>query len=295
MKKAQKDLKISFDYVEPKEVADYETQQRALADSGKYALIVCVGFDQADALKKVAADYPDQKFTLIDSVVDSPNIANYVSEEQEGSFLVGAMAGLMKLEVKNPKLNNKQVSGVVGALNIPLINKFIAGYMAGVKYVNPKMSVIYDYVGGFSDPTTAKEMSLNMNKKGADIIYHAAGGSGLGVFEAAKQGNFMAIGVNSNQNMIAPNNIIASMLKRVDVATYDSVKNALNGTFKGGVFSLGVKQEGVGYSVDGSKIKVPADIIKKVEALKLKIKNGQLKIPTDIKAVDAFLKTNKAK
>lgn len=289
MKKAEKELGITFDYVEPKEVADYETQQRAMADTGEYGLIVCVGFDQVDALTKVAADYPDQKFAIIDSTVDAPNVVSYMSEEQEGSFLVGAMAGLMKLQVKDAKLSGKNVTGVVGALDIPLIRKFIAGYMAGVKYVNPDMEVIYDYVGDFSDPTTAKEIALNMNGKGADIIYHAAGGSGLGVFEAAKQGNFMAIGVNSNQNSIAPDNIFASMLKRVDTATYDAVKSVLDGTFKAEVKSLGLAQEGVGYAVEGSNIQVPEDILSKVDELKQKIVNGEIKVPTDIPEVDAFL------
>lgn len=295
MKKAENDLGITFDYVEPKEVADYETQQRAMAEGGKYGLIVCVGFDQVDALTKVAADFPEQKFAIIDSVVNAPNVVSYVSEEQEGSFLVGAMAGLMKLEMKDPKLSGKNVTGVVGALDIDLIRKFVAGYMAGVKYVNPSMEVLYDYVGGFSDPTTAKEIAVNMNQKGADIIYHAAGGSGLGVFEAAKQGNFMAIGVNSNQNSIAPDNIFASMLKRVDTAAYDSVKSVLDGTFKSEVKSLGLAQDGVGYSVEGSNIKVPDDIIKKVEELKQKIISGEIKVPTDIPQVDAFLKANAGK
>lgn len=295
MQKAEKELGITFDYVEPKEVADYETQQRAMAESGKYSLIVCVGFDQVDALTKVAADFPDQKFAIIDSTVDAPNVVSYVSEEQEGSFLVGAMAGLMKKEVKDPKLSGKNVTGVVGALDIPLIRKFVAGYMAGVKYVNPDMEVIYDYAGGFSDPTTAKEIAVNMNQKGADIIYHAAGGSGLGVFEAAKQKNFMAIGVNSNQNSIAPDNIFASMLKRVDTAAYDAVKSVQDGTFKSGVKSLGLAQDGVGYTVEGSNIKVPDDIIKKVDELKTKIINGEIKVPTDIPEVDAFLKTNAGK
>jgi basic membrane protein A len=197
--------------------------------------------------------------------------------------------------MKDAKLSGKNVTGVVGALDIPLIRKFIAGYMAGVKYVNPGMEVVFDYVGDFSDPTTAKEIALNMNQKGADIIYHAAGGSGLGVFEAAKQGNFMAIGVNSNQNGIAPDNIFASMLKRVDVAAFESVKSVVDGTFKGGVQSLGLVQEGVGYSVEGSNIKVPEDIIKKVEELKQKIVNGEIKVPTDIPEVDAFLKANAGK
>lgn len=293
MKRAEKELGITFDYVEPKEVADYEIQQNELAASGQYDLIVCVGFDQMDALKKVAAEYPEQKFALIDAVVEAPNVASYLSEEQEGSFLVGALAGLMKLEKADSRLNDQNVAAVIGGLDIPLIRKFIAGFEAGARYVNPQMKVLYDFVGDFSDPATAKEMALSLNRKGADIIYHAAGGSGLGVFEAAKSNNFLAIGCNSNQNHIAPDVIMASMLKRVDNATFEAVKSAYEGNFKGGVYSLGVKDDGVGYAVDGTNVKIPQDIIDKVETIKAKIKDGSLKVPVEMEQVDAFLQNNK--
>jgi basic membrane protein A len=293
MKKAQKELGIKFDYVETKTVADYETQQREMADSGEYGVIVAVGFDQVDALKKVAAEYPKQKFAIIDSVVDAPNVASYLSEEQEGSFLVGALAGLLQKEGKLPQINKKNVIGIVGALDIPLIRKFIAGYMAGAKYVNPDMQVLYDFVGGFSDPTTAKEISIAMYNKGADIVFHAAGGSGLGIFQGAKEKNFLAIGCNSNQNYIDPEHIVASMMKRVDTATFSVVKETLNGTFKPGVHTLGMAQDGVGYALENSRVPVSKSIISQVEKLKLKIKNGQIKVPTTIEDVNKFLKENK--
>jgi basic membrane protein A and related proteins len=293
MKRAQKELGIKFDYVETKTVADYETQQQEMADSGEYGVIVAVGFDQVDALKKVAAEYPKQKFAIIDSVVDAPNVASYLSEEQEGSFLVGALAGLLQKEGKLPQINKKNVIGIVGALDIPLIRKFIAGYMAGAKYVNPDTQVLYDYVGGFSDPTTAKEISIAMYNKGADIVFHAAGGSGLGIFQGAKEKNFLAIGCNSNQNYIDPEHIVASMMKRVDIATFSVVKETLNGTFKPGVHTLGMAQDGVGYALENSKVPVSKSIVNQVEKLKVKIKNGQIKVPTAIEDVNKFLKENK--
>lgn len=293
MQRAEKDLNVKFDYVEPKAISDYEIQQSEMASSGDYKVIVCVGFDQADALTKNATQYPNQKFAIIDSVVDKPNVVSYVSEEQQASFLVGAMAGLMEKDKSFDKLKGKSTAGVVGALDIPLINKFIAGFTAGAKYVNSDMQVLKDYVGGFSDPTTAKEISVAMNNKGADIIYHAAGGSGVGVFQAAKEKNFYAIGVNSNQNKMAPDFIVASMVKRVDNATFDVVKNVLDDKFKAGIISLGLAQEGVGYTVEGSNVKVPESIIKQVEAIKEKIKSGELVVPDTMEKVDEFLKNNK--
>lgn len=289
MKRAEAELGITFDYVEPKEVADFEIHQSELAASGEYDLIVCVGFDQVDALAKVAAEYPEQKFALIDAEVDLPNVVCYMSEEQEGSFLVGALAGLMKLEQADERLNDKNVLGVIGGLDIPIIRKFHAGFEAGARYVNPDITVIHDFAGDFNDPATAKEIALSMNSKGADIIYHAAGGSGLGVFEAAKSNNFLAIGCNSNQNGIAPDFIVASMLKRVDIATFEAVKSAYEGTFQGGVISLGIQDDGVGYTVEGTNVNVPQSVIDQVEELKEKIASGEIVVPLEISEVDAFL------
>ncbi|MGM0421065.1 MAG: BMP family lipoprotein [Bacillota bacterium] len=292
MQQAEEELDITFDYIEPSEIADYEIFQRDMASSGEYDLIVTVGFDQQDALSYVAEEYPDQKFAIIDSVVDLPNVASYVSEEQEGSFLVGALAGLLKQDFEHELLGEENVTGVVGGMDIPLIRKFVAGYMAGVQYVNPDMEVLYDYVGGWSDPTSAREIANTMNNRGADIVYHAAGGSGLGVFQAAEEHDFMAIGVNSNQNHIKPDYIVASMLKRVDTATFEAVKSVEEGDFASGVHALGVKDEGVGYTLEGSNIDVPDEIITQVEELKAQIISGELVIPTDIDEVESFLDEN---
>jgi basic membrane protein A len=294
MKRAESELGIEFDYVEPKTVADFELHLREMAGSGLYNVIISIGFEQVDALLKVGTEYPDQKFAILDGSVDLPNVASFLSKEEEGSFLVGALAGLMKLEGKNYGLSEEQILGFVGGVDVPVIRKFQAGFMAGAKYANPDIQVLDDFVGDFSDVATAKEIALTMHSKGADIIYHAAGGSGMGVFQAAKEKEFLSIGVNSNQNHIDPDHIFASMLKRVDVAAYKVVKEAFDGSLKtGGITELGLKDEGIGYTLEGSNVKVSGDIVDKVEALREKVNKGELKLPLTVDDVETFLSENK--
>lgn len=297
MKKAEKELGISFDYSEPKQISDFELIMRDMASSGKYSVIVCVGFDQVDPLTKVAPDFPDQKFALIDGEVKGDNIANYTCKEEEGSFLVGALAGLMKKNAASYGVEDNNTIGFIAAMEIPLLVKFDAGYQAGAKLVNPNINVLTDYVGGnnpFSDTTTAKEIALTQYSKGADIIYHAAGGSGLGVFQAADEKNFKAIGVNSNQNILDPNHIVASMLKRVDTAAYEIVKAGCvdDNLAVGTTTVLGVADDGVGYTLEGSNIKVSDADVAVIESLKDQIKSGKLVIPTTLEDVDSFVKAN---
>lgn len=291
MKDAEAKFGVKFDYAEPKAMADFEVHLREMASEEQYAVIICVGFEQVDALSKVADEFPNQKFAILDGSVDKPNVASFLSKEEEGSFLVGALAGLMKLDPSKYGLSDKQVLGFVGGLDVPVIRKFQAGFMAGAQYVNPNVKVIDDIVGGFSDVTTAKEIALTMNGKGADIIYHAAGGAGMGVFQAAKENNFLAIGVNSNQNSIDPDHIMASMLKRIDVAAYTVVKEAVEGNLvTGGIIELGLRDDGIGYTVEGTNIKISEDIIKKVDDLKQKVIKGEIKPPLTVAEVGDFLK-----
>jgi len=297
MKKAESELGVSFDYAEPKQISEFELIMRDMASSGQYGVIVCVGFDQVDPLTKVAPEFPDQKFALIDGEVQGNNIANYTCKEEEGSFLVGALAGLMKKNASAYGVADNNTLGFIAAMEIPLLIKFNAGYQAGARLVNPNINVLTDYVGGnnpFSDTTTAKEIALTQFSKGADIIYHAAGGSGLGVFQAAKEKNFKAIGVNSNQNILDPDHIVASMLKRVDTAAFEIVKGACvdNSLAVGTTTVLGVKDDGVGYTLEGSNIKVSDADVAVIESLRDKIKSGSLVIPTTVEEVDAFLKAN---
>ena len=297
MQKAESELGISFDYAEPKQISEFELIMRDMASSGQYGVIVCVGFDQVDPLTKVAPEFPEQQFALIDGEVQGDNIANYTCKEEEGSFLVGALAGLMKKNAAAYGVADNNTIGFIAAMEIPLLVKFNAGYQAGAMVVNSDINVLVDYVGGnnpFSDTTTAKEIALTQFSKGGDIVYHAAGGSGLGVFQAAKEKDFTAIGVNSNQNMIDPDHIVASMLKRVDTAAYEIVKAACldNNLAVGTTTVLGVKDDGVGYTFEGSNIVVSAEDIAVIEALKEKIRDGSLVIPTTVEEVAAFVEAN---
>jgi basic membrane protein A len=254
-----------------------EDRLRTLAQAG-YSPIIAVGFAYAGALKKVAAEFPEIKFAIVDSSdVKANNITNLVFAENEGSFLVGAAAAL-----KSKKAN----VGFVGGVQTPLIAKFDAGYEAGAKAVNPKITVQKKYLtqppdfGGFNDPAKGKTAAQGMIDAGADVIYHAAGGSGSGVFEAAKAGGAKAIGVDSDQAKTAAPGvrdvILTSMVKRVDVAVYDFVKSVQDGTVKSGERVYDLKAGGVDYATTGGQL----DAVKaKIDAYKKQIIDGQIKVP----------------
>ena len=283
MERAKNELGIDFDYAEPKQVSDFEQIMRDMSDSGEYIVIICVGFDQMDALSTVAPDYPEQNYAFIDGVIDADNIVSYSCCEQEGSFLVGAMAALMKQDAAAYGLNSNNQIAFVGAMENDTILRFAAGYDAGAKYINPDIEVDIKYVGGdnpFGDTTTAKEIALSQFNTGSDIIYQAAGGSGLGVFTAAQEADFMSIGCNSNQNTIDPDHIIASMLKRVDTAAFEIVKAASEGTLQPGEqVVLGLAQGGIGYTLEGSNIQISDEIVEQLKGLEQKIINGEIEVP----------------
>jgi len=295
--RAQQELGVEFDYAEPTQIADFEIIIRDLASSGSYDLIVNVGFNQIDPLIRIASEFPDQIFALIDGVVDAPNVISYISREEEGSFLVGALAGLMNLNAEHYGLNVENTIGFVGAMENPLIVKFGAGFAAGARFVNPDIQVLADFVGGaspFSDPTTAQEIAIAQNTRGANIVYHAAGGSGIGVFQAAAERDFFAIGVNQNQNMIEPDHIIASMLKRVDTATFNAIQATVvdGNPPAGSTIVLGLAEEGVGFTLEFSNIQIDASDVAIVNSLRDQIIAGALVVPETFAEVDAFLAAN---
>ncbi|WP_319758274.1 BMP family ABC transporter substrate-binding protein [uncultured Sphaerochaeta sp.] len=293
LERAEKELGVPFDYVEPQSIADFETYLQQMASMKTYGVIVSVGYDQVEPLVKVAPQFPNQKFAIIDAEVAQPNVASYVSQEDEGSFLVGVLAGLFK---KSNLTNDNNTIGYIAALDIPFLNRFLAGYEAGARYVNPNIKVVADFVGGnapFSDITTAKEIALKQNSQGIDLIYHAAGGSGLGLFQAAKEKSFYAIGVNSNQNIIEPDHVVASMLKRVDNAAYLIAEELKNGELvTGGLETLGLSSGGVDYTVEGSNIQLSQEIIDTVNEIKNAIIAGELDTPTNPEDVEPFLASN---
>lgn len=283
VKKAADEFGITYDEVEPKSVSDEEIIQDEMASSGEYDLIICVGEEQIDALTNVATNYPDQKFALLDANADLDNVASYSCKEQEGAFLVGALAALAKEGKIDEKINDGNTIGFIGGVDNPLINHFAAGFKAGAQHINPETEVLIDYAGSFNDPTTAKTISNTFVEKGADIIFHASGASGMGMFQAAEEKGFIGIGVNLNQNSVAPDYIMASMLKRLDSCAYDAVKSVVEDTYTGENKVLGLSDEGVGYTVEGSNINVPDEIIAQLEELKEQVISGEIEVPSELK------------
>lgn len=276
LQEAIKKLGIEGKDVEPGEGgANREELLRLLAEQG-YDLVIGVGFLFTDALTKVAKEFPNTKFAIVDGVIEGlPNVRSLVFKEHEGSFLVGVVAGLM---TKTNKV------GFVGGMDMALIHKFEVGYTAGVKYVNPKAEVLVNYIGvtgdAFKDPVKGKELALSQFKQGADIVYHASGASGEGVIEAAKEMKKFAIGVDSNQNWIAPGYVLTSMLKRVDVAVYNTIEDLVKGKFTGGIKVYGLRENGVGVAYDKYNEKlIPDSVRKRVAQIRLDIIAGKVKVP----------------
>jgi basic membrane protein A len=283
-------------YLEPKAGGqDREQLLRALAEDG-YQLIIGVGFLFTDSITKVAADFPDQHFGIIDGYVPDltadSNITCLSFAEHEGSFLVGAIAGMMN---KGGKV------GFIGGMDIPLIHKFQGGFYAGVMYVNPELrkpnALLGQYCGkdptAFNDPKTAESIAVNFYRQGATIIYHAAGGSGAGLFKAARDLDKWAIGVDSDQGLIyatsdnseeraMAEHILTSMLKRVDNAVFLTGQELIqSGDVKGGYDEFGLADDGVGYAVNEYNQKVLDPVRADVDQIKQKIIDGEIKVPDD--------------
>lgn len=269
LNEAQEDFGISFDYVEPADIGEMEEHQRAFAEAG-YDLIFAVGFLQETALDEVGRDYPDIKFAIIDGVVDLPNVASLTFKEHEGSFLVGVVAGMM---------TENQTVGFVGGMEVPIIEKFQVGFQEGVAYVDPQINTFVSYAGSFGDPGKGKELAISQFERGADIIYHASGATGMGVIEAAEEMGFLAIGVDSDQDHLSPGNVLTSMLKRVDVAVYEQVGDLVDGVFTPGIISLGVAEDGVGTSeFKYTAHLVPDEVFAALEEVKEKIISGEITV-----------------
>lgn len=282
VKQAAEDFGITYDQVEPKSVADEEIIQDEMASSEEYDLIICVGDEQVDALENVASVYTDQKFALLDATSDLPNVASYSCKAQEGSFMAGALAVLANQNQIDEKLSDSGVIGFIGGVDNPLINEFAAGYKAGAEYVDPDVDVLIDYAGSFNDPTTAKTIANTFSERGADVIFHAAGASGMGVFQAAEEKGFVAIGVNLNQNSIAPDYIMASMLKKLDTCAYEAIASVAEDTYTGENQLLGLSDGGVDCTAEESNIRVPQEILSALDEIREKIVAGEIEVPNQL-------------
>ncbi len=278
--KAQKELAFPVKIAEPLYDAEIEVNLRTFSELG-FTDIITVGLASGAALDRVAPSYPDVHFGIIDATITHPNVSSILFRDQEGSFLVGAIAGMM---------SQSHRVGFIGGMDIPLIRRFGFGYRGGATYVYPETEVFFNYVGtsgtAWRDPTTAKEIAIRQFQKGADIVFVAAGGSNGGVFEAAAEQNFYAIGCDSNQNWMQPGKILTSMLKRVDVATYEFIRQAKEKKFRPGVLELGLKEGAVGYSLDEyNRPLLPQPVIDRVEKIKQGVIEGKIEVPDYYKMV----------
>ncbi|HVZ76618.1 MAG TPA: BMP family ABC transporter substrate-binding protein [Gemmatimonadaceae bacterium] len=283
--RAEKELGVHVRFIEPGDGPDREAGLRLLAAEGM-DLVVGVGFIFTDDLTALAREYPNTRFAGVDYSVATdkdgnviqppPNLAALKFREEEGSFLVGALAALVG--------HSKKV-GFVGGMDFPLIQKFEAGYTAGVHYVCPDCQVIAQYAGvtpdAFRNPGKGKELALSQYQSGVNVIFHASGSTGLGVFEAAREMHRLAIGVDADQYAEAPGYVLTSMVKGVDAAVFDAIKRVKDGTFKGGIYSFGLAQNGVRYVYDEhNKALIPDSVRTRLEQIKADIIAGRIKVPS---------------
>ena len=273
VKRAAEELPIVLRDVEPGDPTSIEPAMRAFAERG-YDLIIGVGFAQTPIMEGVARDYPDLHFAIIDGVIDLPNVASLVFKEHQGSYLVGMIAA---------RTTKTGVLGFIGGMDIPLIRKFEVGYEEGAKSVNPDIRVIDNYVGvsdvAWNNPGKGKELAVAQIQKGADVIFTAAGNSGLGAFDAAEQYDTLVIGVDSNQNWVKPGYVLTSMVKRIDNAVFQIIQDEVKGTFEGGVHVYGLENEGVGFALDEHNAHlISEEVLREVERAREKIIRGEIDV-----------------
>ena len=242
--KFMNDTGIAVTELEPTNESMMEQSLKKLAQRG-YSPVVAVGFTMANAVQAAAEEYPDTKFTLIDMVVGLPNVQNVIYKEHEGSFLVGVLAAM----------NSKSGTvGFVGGMDIPLISRFECGYKQGVKWQDSSINILANMTGStpaaWGNPSKGGELTRSQVESGADVVYAAAGGTGIGVYQTAADMGVLAIGVDSNQNYMQPGTMLTSMLKQVGEAAYDSYEAAMNGTWSSDMRVLGVAEGGVGWALD---------------------------------------------
>ena len=282
--RAIRELGARVRFIEPGEGTDREAGLRLLAAEGM-DLVIGVGFIFSDDLSQLSKEYPNVRFAGIDfappvdaagNVIPPPaNLAALRFREEEGSFLVGALAAL---------IGNSKRLGFVGGMDFPLIHKFEAGFKAGVNAVCPDCQVVAQYAGvtpeAFRNPGRGQELALSQYQSGVNVIFHASGSTGLGVFEAARRRGKLAIGVDSDQQSEAPGFILTSMVKRVDEAVFKAIKDVQDGTFKGGIFELGLAEQGVDYVYDEhNRSMIPDSVRTRVEALRAEIIAGRIRVP----------------
>lgn len=271
---AKKKLGIYLKYVEASDDNAFEPLLRGFAQRD-FDLIIGIGFAQKEAMKKIAAEFPQKHFAIVDAQVDAPNVRCLLFEEHEGAYLVGAIAAMTS---KTGKV------GFLGGMDIPLIRRFALAYDAGAKKINPQITVTENYVGvtseAWNNPPKGKELAVAQYDGGADIIFAAAGASGLGAFDAAEEKNKFVIGCDSDQNWVKPGHVLTSMLKRVDVAVFSTIEEAKAGKFEGGAKKFGLANKGIDFADDNFNAKLLTDDVRKrANELKAEIIGGKIDVP----------------
>ena len=286
LQRAKKELGAKVSYQESKQDADYPANLETLYDAGN-DLIWGIGFKMGDTILKAAKQNPNQKYAIIDYTYGDktpPNVIGVVFAAEEGAFLAGYIAA---------KMSKTNSIGFVGGMSVPVVHAFQYGFKAGAKFANPKITIFEQYAESFTDAAKGKAIANQMLLKGADVVFQAAGAVGDGVIEAVKEKNKMAVGVDRDQNYLAPKNVITSSMKRVDNAIFNVVSDLAKGNFKGGTtINYGLKDGAVDVAPTTSKM-IPTELMKEVSDLKLKIADGKIKVPADEKAFVSFVKTLK--
>ncbi|TXH63044.1 MAG: BMP family ABC transporter substrate-binding protein [Thiothrix sp.] len=271
-KRFTEETKIEVREFEPANDSQIEQAIRKMASRGSDP-VISVGFSQANALGIVAKEFPKTSFTIIDMVVDQPNVRSVTFKEEQGSFLVGALAAMAS---KTGKI------GFVGGQDIALIRKFACGYEQGAKYIKKDIEVFQNMTGStgaaWNNPSKGGELAKSQFDRGADVVFAAAGGTGIGVYQAAKDNGKFAIGVDSNQNHLQPGTMLTSMIKRVDNAAYDTFKAKMDGSWQAGIVSLGLAEKGVGWAVDEHNEALVKPYMEKMAELEKGIIDGSIKV-----------------
>ena len=273
MEKFKKDTGLAYREFEIQNDAQREQALRNFAKKGN-SPIIAIGFSQAAAVEKVAKEFPDVKFAIVDMVVELPNVRSIVFKEQEGSYLVGLLAA---------KASKTGKIGFVGGMDIPLIRRFACGYVQGAKSVNPNIEVFQNMTGttgaAWNDPVKGGELAVSQIERGADVVYHAAGATGLGVLQKTAEKGKLGIGVDSNQDGLYPGKVLTSMMKRVDVATYNAAMDVKNGKWSSGFNVLGLKEAGVAYAYDDfNKALITAEMKTAADAAQADIIAGKIQV-----------------
>lgn len=287
MERAKTELGADYVVIQPRAISEFQSALARAAGQG-FDIIIGSSFDMIEPMKTVAAAFPDQKFGLVDVGPEplGPNVVSTVTKDWEGSFLVGYIAA---------KTTKTGTIGFVGGKDIPIIHRFFIGYYYGAQMANPAVKVIETYTGSFTDPAGGKEFTLSNINQGADINFAVAGPTSVGVIEAAKSTGTFAIGVDSNQNYLAPGSVLTSMVKRVDTQAFDMIKSVTDGTFAGNQVKMyGLAEDGVSAAMDDNNKGLISDaVLAEVDTLKAKLLSGEIVVPNyfELKAGQAEMGT----